>query len=174
MNSSTLIRDFVNFIKMKDWAYRPHAFTLNGHLQAFIYLMIEMFLVKIRKPLRYERELIKLSDGGTIALDWHIDQSGGKPSIIKDSSAPGPKKPILACISGLSGGNDNLYLFSKITAASQAGFKCVVINFRGASGVNLTSGMIYWLNSWRDIKEPIDYIFDNYCNSISMIRYDKR
>lgn len=27
----------------------------------------------------------------------------------------------------------------------------------------LTSGQIYWLNMWTDIKEPIDYIYQTYC-----------
>lgn len=47
--------------------------------------------------------------------------------------------------------------------ASQAGFKVVVINFRGAAGVPLTNGVIQWLGSWTDVKEPIDYIHRTYC-----------
>jgi predicted alpha/beta-fold hydrolase len=113
--------------------------------------------VKLRQPLKYDRECFTLSDGGTIGLDWHIDDNGGRPR------PDGRKLPILALVSGLSGGNDNLYLFSMIKAASAAGFKCVVINFRGASGVPLTSGLIYWMNLWQDVQEPIDYIHSTYC-----------
>lgn len=28
----------------------------------------------------------------------------------------------------------------------------------------LTSGKIYWLNTWEDLKEPIDYLYQNYCH----------
>ena len=57
----------------------PHPLTLNGHLQAIIYMMMEVFLTKIKFPLKYDRELFLLSDGGTIALDWNIDDQGGRP-----------------------------------------------------------------------------------------------
>ncbi len=112
--------------------------------------------------MKYDREIFRLSDGGTIALDWHIDDLGGKPFPIEHDSLASAR-PILCLISGLSGGNDNLYVYSMIKAATQAGYKCVVINFRGAAGVSLTSGKIYWFNSWEDLKEPIDYIYRKYC-----------
>ena len=57
----------------------PHPLTLNGHLQAIIYMMMEVVLTKIRFPLKYDRELFLLSDGGTIALDWNIDDQGCRP-----------------------------------------------------------------------------------------------
>jgi predicted alpha/beta-fold hydrolase len=42
-------------------------------------MMMEVVLTKIRFPLKYDRELFLLSDGGTIALDWNIDDQGGRP-----------------------------------------------------------------------------------------------
>lgn len=153
------MRDFLSKSKVRDIVYMPHFLALNGHIQAFLYCWIELLQVKLRQPLKYEREMFKLSDGGTIALDWHIDNETGAGKPIMG----GRKQPILALVSGLSGGNDNLYLYSMIRAASLSGFKCVVVNFRGASGVQLTSGLIYWLNLWEDLKEPIDYIHAKYC-----------
>jgi len=61
-------------------------------------------------------------------------------------------------MSGLSGGNDNLYLVSLVKEAMRLGYKCVIINYRGTSGVKLTSQNIYWMNRWEDVKEPIEYI----------------
>ena len=99
-----------------------------------------------------------MSDGGTIALDWVIDHEGELPR--KNSS-----RPILCCFSGLSGGNDNLYLYSMIKEANKNGYKCVVINFRGCAGVKLTSPLIYWINTWKtDVQEPIEYIHSRYCS----------
>lgn len=68
---------------------------------------------------------------------------------------------------GVSGGNDNLYLWSMMKEATNAGYKCVVVNFRGTSGVPLTSPYIYWFNTWQDIQEPIEYIKAKYCGSDS-------
>ena len=69
---------------------------------------MEIISTKIKFPLKYDRELFKLSDGGTIALDWRSDEHKLK----RDT------RPILCLVSGLSGGNDNLYLYSTIKAAT--------------------------------------------------------
>lgn len=140
-------------------SYVPHPLAFNGHAQTFFYCWIELLQVKLRNALKYERELMTLSDGGTIALDWHMDETGGKPHSL------GYQRPILVCFSGLSGGNDNLYLYSMIKQATLAGFKCVVVNFRGSAGIPLTSGKIYWMNLWQDIKEPVDFIHQRYPRS---------
>jgi predicted alpha/beta-fold hydrolase len=52
--------------------FKPWFLALNGHLQCVTYIMFEIRM-KIEFPVKYEREMIKLSDGGTIALDWYID-----------------------------------------------------------------------------------------------------
>jgi predicted alpha/beta-fold hydrolase len=44
------------------------------------------------------------------------------------------------------------------------GYKCVIINFRGAADMPLTSKKFYWTMGWEDLKEPIDYISQKYCN----------
>ena len=118
--------------------------------------------------IKFERELFKLSDGGTIALDWVVDHEGGIP---KKGPSSINSRPILCMFSGLAGGNDNLYLQSmmnqainayKNTNGSGQGYKCVVVNFRGAAGVPMTSPKLYWLNTWEDIQEPLDYINETY------------
>lgn len=72
------MKDFVKSTKIKDIHYTPHMLTLNGHLQCLIYMICEVCF-KIYFPIKYEREIFKLSDGGTIALDWMIDHEGGFP-----------------------------------------------------------------------------------------------
>lgn len=73
-----------------------------------MYLICEICF-KIYYPIKYEREIFKLKDGGTIALDWAIDHEGGLP--LKCS-----ERPIVCFMSGLSGGNDNMYLYSLMKA----------------------------------------------------------
>jgi predicted alpha/beta-fold hydrolase len=38
-------------------------------MQAMFYMLFEIRM-KICFPLKYERELLELSDGGTLAIDW--------------------------------------------------------------------------------------------------------
>ena len=141
--TSDLMKRFVNETKIKDLYYTPYTFAFNGHLQAILCCILELFL-NVYYPVKYERELFTLSDGGTIAYDWVIDHEGGTPK--KDS-----KRPILCCFPGLSGGNNTLYLYSMIKAATGKGYKCVVINFRGCGGLKLTSPKIYWMCNWQDV-----------------------
>ena len=58
-------------------------------------------------------------------------------------------------LAGLSGGNDTLYISHAIDEATQRGFKCVVIGFRGTSGVPLTTPKPYTGSQTDDIREPI-------------------
>lgn len=73
-----MMADFLNKSKIREYKYTPHWFTLNGALQCFLFIAVEVVL-KLVYPIKYEREIFKLSDGGTIALDWVIDHEGGKP-----------------------------------------------------------------------------------------------
>jgi len=50
-----------------------------------------------------------------------------------------------------------------IEEARSKNFKCVFILFRGSDGVPITQGKLYSHNSWKDIKEPVDYLFSKYC-----------
>ncbi len=156
---SALAQSFMSETNVTEMTYTPYTLTFNGHMQAVICVVWEIIL-KFSYPIKYHREILTLSDGGTIALDWVLDHEGDLPR--KHSS-----RPILCCFSGLSGGNDNLYLYSMIKEATQNGYKCVVINFRGCAGLKLTSPMIYWINTWKtDVQEPLEYIHAKYCSGL--------
>jgi hypothetical protein len=64
--------DFLANTSIASHEYTPYAFALHGHMQSALYLILEIRM-KFFFPIKYERELFKLSDGGTIALDWSID-----------------------------------------------------------------------------------------------------
>lgn len=72
------MKSFVKESKVRELHYTPYMLTLNGHMQSFTYLFCEIY-IKLFYKLKYEREIFKLSDGGTIALDWVIDHEGGFP-----------------------------------------------------------------------------------------------
>ena len=67
-DNTHVVREFMSKSKATTMTYIPYTLGLNGHLQVFIYLMVELVLVKLLQPLKYERELFELADGGTIAL----------------------------------------------------------------------------------------------------------
>jgi len=46
-----------------------------------------------------------------------------------------------------------------------------MIGFRGTDGMKVTHGKTYSAASWRDIKEPVDYIKKTYCQDRRMHLY---
>ncbi len=83
--------------------------------------------MKFNNPVIFDRELFKLHDDGTIALDW-VDSIPSKEN----------KQPIVAIMPGLSSNSDEIYVLNLCLKAREKGFKAVVINYRGSSKVPLS------------------------------------
>ena len=89
-------------------------------------------------PAGYTRELIVISDGATLALDW----DEGIPNPLEK-----PTKPILIMIPGVAGDSDNMY---QVTLARHVRrhFKVVNLLMRGGNGIPITSGQLNYPASW--------------------------
>lgn len=107
--------------------------------------------------IKYDRELFILNDGGTLALDWY----DGIPKA--NTSDTDDQRPILVCISGLGGSTQAPYIKNVVNEMNRD-FKCVFIQWRAAGDVPVTSSKLYCMGAWKDLKEPIDYINQKYCN----------
>lgn len=97
----------------------------------------------------YERELLKLSDGGQITLQVinHSEQAG-----------------IVCIVPGLTGHGDELYVKNTAQAALDEGYNVIVINHRGGSKTPITSSKMYCAGSSWDLKEAIHGIKKLYPN----------
>jgi len=67
--TNEMYRKFVDSTQISNLVYEPFILSPTPILQGIIYLVCEVFYENIM-PTKFERELIKLSDGGTIGLDW--------------------------------------------------------------------------------------------------------
>ena len=85
----------------------------------------------------YEREILELSDGGQIALDWVQPRDPRKTAKLDQDA------PILGVIPGLTGHNDDVYMVSTAVAAVKNNYKLVIINHRGCSNSKLTTPKFY-------------------------------
>lgn len=76
----------------------------------------------------YWREILELSDGGEIALDW-----------IRNPNSPDRPKArnIILVFPGISGDSRNYYCVNAQWACVAKGFDMVVVNWRGMAGVPL-------------------------------------
>jgi predicted alpha/beta-fold hydrolase len=68
-------------------------------------------------------------------------------------------------IPGLTSTDETGYIRNTITAAREAGFVVVLINYRGLSGCDLATPKAYNSYAWKDIEEPMNYVFDKCCGN---------
>ena len=94
-----MMDDFVAQSQISRMEFEPYTYGISPLCQTIIFIFYELFF-QILLPVHFEKELIKLDDGGTLGFDW----DEGKPDP-KDM----PKKPILIMIPGVAGDSDNMY-----------------------------------------------------------------
>lgn len=71
--------------------------------------------------------MLRLSDGGQVALDWVVRGAGA-----------GEARAVLLVLPGLTGSADADYVRSLAAAAAALQARCVVFNNRGLGGLPLT------------------------------------
>ena len=124
----------------------------NPQLQGIIYLVCET-VCKFMSPTKFDRELLKMADGGTCGLEW----DGGIPTEDNPNT-----KPLLIICPGLGGGSQNLYSLALLWKAREAGFKVVTILFRGAENLPITTPKLSHSGCWEDAQTCIEYVVKKY------------
>jgi len=90
--------------------------------------MMEIFYQTMNKH-PYDREILELSDGGEIALDWLIH-----PTKEKHFES---RRHIIVLIPGVNGDGTKLYAHTLHQTCINNQFDLVVVNWRGMAGVPL-------------------------------------
>lgn len=75
--------------------------------------------------------MLRLSDGGQVALDWVVRGAGA-----------GEARAVLLVLPGLTGSADADYVRSLAAAAAALQARCVVFNNRGLGGLPLTVSVV--------------------------------
>jgi predicted alpha/beta-fold hydrolase len=107
---------------MKTYSSTPY--LLNGNLQT-LFFRFKQRMVHCPFIIKYERQLITLSDGGQLSLDWPIF-----PEVDKKFTN---SSPLLVVLAGMASGRNDLSVNTLIEAAAKRGFKSVLVNHRGCS-----------------------------------------
>ncbi|KAJ7839133.1 Alpha/Beta hydrolase protein [Mycena olivaceomarginata] len=129
------------------WLFNGHARTLYANAR----------LAK-EDQMWYERKILRVSDGGTLGLDFapidtrHLDDNS----------------PIIVAVPGLTGGSHEAYLRAILSPASITvkkgglGYRVVVVNLRGCAGVPVTSPRLYTPGHTDDLRLALIYISQIY------------
>lgn len=112
--------------------FSPTPWLFSGHLQTIYSAFADFSRVDL---INYERRIIKVPDGGQIALDFT------PPNRFSNKNDP---TPTLIVLHGLTGGSHESYVRSLISPLTKEfGWRAVVTNFRGCAGSKLTSPKLY-------------------------------
>ncbi|XP_041975130.1 phospholipase ABHD3 [Aricia agestis] len=122
-------------------SYWPTPWCVESRLQTVLGSIIRSHLLP---PVQYRREVLRLSDGGQLALDWA--ELGG---------AGGGARPTLLVLPGLTGGAHADYVRCLVAAAHRLGADAVVYNNRGLGGLPLTTPRLYCAVSHEDLAEAV-------------------
>lgn len=135
--------------------YKSTWWLANGHLQTAYSVMADFTMTD---KMYYNRQYIRLLDGGTLGLDFAP----------VDSFKLKPDTPIIVVQHGLTGGSYEAYvravLYPACTPVEEGGlgYRAVVINFRGCAGVPITSSMLYSAGHTDDLRQALFYISHTY------------
>lgn len=123
--------DIIENLKVLQQGFRPSPFLFHNFLQSLYSAKGPSFDVY------YNREYIKLSDGGQVALDWappmqrHIYQATPYKDVLVPYE-PSPDNKILFVVHGLTGsGSLSIHVKYLVRYAQSHGYHVVVFNHRG-------------------------------------------
>ncbi len=121
--------------------FRPTSWASSTHAQTVLGLLRTASIWG-----RYHRQLVMISDGGTIAIDWWqgCDQEQGTPD-----------RPVLVVLHGINGGSHEGYCKWACAAATKKGWRACVVNYRGCNGLPLTAPRGYAATMSNDIHVAI-------------------
>lgn len=137
----------ISLLNQKFW---PTLWCFESRLHTIFSSIIR---TSILPDIEYRRELLTLSDGGEIGLDW-LD---GKAT--EDS-------PVMVMLPGLTGASQSEYIKCIAHAATRLGIRFVAFNNRGLGGVELKTPRLYCAANHEDLKDALVHIRGLYTNSM--------
>mmetsp|Transcript_16143 Transcript_16143/g.35758 ORF Transcript_16143/g.35758 Transcript_16143/m.35758 type:complete len:412 (-) Transcript_16143:139-1374(-) len=150
---------------LKETDYKPPLylpFEIHGQLQTCMQYSVRnisrvcMQLFRMRDLVVFDRELLTLSDGGTIALDWgshfHADQCAPLTA----------SSPVVILFHGLVGDSQSEYIFHMSGQLLKRGYRVVAVVARGCGGLSLTTGRVFAGRRTSDVASAIHTVADRY------------
>lgn len=137
--------------------YWPTIWAFNRHLSTGV-----RFFLQRPPKIHYRRFVLRLSDGGEVALDWgqlHDDDDGRRTP---DAVTAPTTTPVLLIIPGITGCNTDNYVQHLVEDAVLEGYRPVVFNQRGNGGLKLKTLRTYSGSDISDVVEVVRHIVRAY------------
>ena len=139
--------------------FHPTPYLFSGHLQT---IWASVYSKYLQPKVYYEREHIRLPDGGSIALDWYPGHT----------AQPFDNTPVVLIVHGLTGGSHESYIQDTVFALThperefegddymnkRPPFRCVAFNFRGCANTRITTPRLYCAAYTEDLRHAVAHI----------------
>ncbi|KAJ9582949.1 hypothetical protein L9F63_022710, partial [Diploptera punctata] len=122
--------------------YWPTLWCFESRLQT---VFASLLRSRLLPNVKYRREILKLSDGGQVALDWFED---GCPH----------DAPVIIILPGLTGESQAEYVKCLVKAANSIKLRIVVFNNRGQGGISLMTSRTYCASKCDDLSEVVTHV----------------
>lgn len=122
--------------------YWPTLWCFESRAQT---VLASLLRSKLLPNIKYRREILKLSDGGQVALDWLEDGCPGSA-------------PIIIILPGLTGESQAEYIKCLVNSASRIKLRVVVFNNRGLGGISLKTSRTYCASKCDDLSEVVNHV----------------
>ncbi|XP_058804047.1 phospholipase ABHD3 [Phymastichus coffea] len=133
------LEDHVTILKNKFW---PTLWCFESRAQT---VFASLLRSRLWPHIQYRREVLTLSDGGEVALDWAENNCSST-------------SPIVIILPGLTGASQAEYIKCLVYAAKNCGIKCVIFNNRGLGGMKLKTPRLYCAANCEDLAEVIEHV----------------
>ncbi|OQR92290.1 serine protease family S33 [Thraustotheca clavata] len=142
--SDSQINQFITqHAKLLSTKYHPPWWAINAHVQILMTLLVPQTKVK------YNREILPMTDGGQIALDWCAGAEDFPDNV-----------PVVIVVHGLTGCSYDMR--SYCAEALEAGFRPVAFNKRGHGDTTLSSPKLQAFGCIQDLSQAIAHIKNKY------------
>ncbi|KDO35075.1 hypothetical protein SPRG_01139 [Saprolegnia parasitica CBS 223.65] len=135
--------------------YHPSWFLFNGHMQTILVAM------GCDAPqVKYKREILSLSDGGIVSLDWAQHPNG---------DTYGHDHPTVLLLHGLTGGSSEIYIRMTAVKLMQAGWRVVVMNARGCAKTPVVTAKLFCAAYTQDVRETVRYLREEHLPTAPLV-----
>jgi predicted alpha/beta-fold hydrolase len=146
-----------------DYVVPPYCvFEYHGQLQTLLQFGVRHLLRVVKSRLclpgaiRYQRELLRMPDGGTVGLDWAEKcWLSTQKSMTKDV-------PVVILHHGLVGDSQSEYIYHLAGYLLDGGFRVVVMVARGCGGLKLTSPELFAGRRVSDCAHCVQHVKERY------------
>ncbi|XP_024945852.1 phospholipase ABHD3 [Cephus cinctus] len=133
------LEEHVPILRSKFW---PTLWCFESRAQT---IFASVLRSRLLPRVQYRREILTLSDGGEVALDWAEESCSSE-------------SPIIIILPGLTGASQAEYIKCLVGAAKDIGVRCVTFNNRGLGGVKLKTPRTYCAANCEDLSEVVEHV----------------